>query len=254
MESRSSSGESANLEAFEPALFAASVADEIVYSIAEVLEEQDYCAVSLSGGSTPAAVYRALAHPGRLPMINWAKVKLFLGDERWVEPTSTNSNYRMISETLLSAVLPLGAQCFPVRTDLPSPAVGAKDYSDLVRREVNSSATGHPVFDIVLLGLGEDGHTASLFPLGPEVNDRSSVYLSSMQPSSEQPRVSMGLATITSAKRVMFLVKGKDKNDVLKKLLLERISLERMPAQIWRECSGRVRVFADSAAAQGLKI
>lgn len=248
-----------NLEVIESQAFAASVADELVVSINEALDQHESCSISLSGGSTPATVYRSLTTSQRAGQVDWKRIKLFLGDERWVSSDSSLSNFQMISETLFDKVSELGATIFAIDTKCESPQASAAKYSEVIRKEVGVNASGVPCFSLVLLGLGEDGHTASLFPGIAEVDNMKDLYLATEQPVTTlqagmaPSRVSMGPSLIIAAEKVMFLVTGQAKSEMLKRALTTELPVKEMPAQLWRKCSGHVHWFVDTAAARDLK-
>ena len=165
-----------NIEIVEVRSFAGVVADEIVATVSEVLEEKDFCSIALSGGGTPSNTYRALTRPPRVNQIDWKKVKLFWGDERWVDSSDNSSNYKMVNETLINSISIPSENIFPVPTTLSSPEEGASAYQKTLIKELSTDNKGTPIFDLLLLGVGEDGHIASLFP-GQEIslNSKQSV-------------------------------------------------------------------------------
>ena len=171
---------------------------------------------------------------------------MLLGDERWVPSEDPSSNARMLRETLM-AELPGSKACLhPVPTQLASPEQGVAAYADLLQQLCGDFP---PVLDVVLLGLGDDGHTASLFPgtAAPGVRDRSVT----LGEGKGLPRVSLTAPTLSAARRVVFLVSGAGKVQALQRLLDPQESPLRTPAKLVQPAS-EVLIFADQAAAAGV--
>ncbi len=190
------------------------------------LDQRDRCQIALSGGSTPSDTYRFLAQE-HLP---WDRVDVFLADERWVGINDDSSNARLIQETLLSSLPGSDAKFYPVQTtELPSPEASAADYEDLIR---NTCLGEPPIFDLILLGIGADGHTASLFPgtNSLHVIDRSAT----VSTGKGLDRITLTAPVLSSARKVFFLVSGKGKQEALKRLLDDSESSERTPAKLVR--------------------
>jgi 6-phosphogluconolactonase len=165
----------------------------------------------LAGGSTPRPVYRALAGRRDLP---WECVELFFGDERFVPPEHKDSNYRMARETLLAdGIAPRGV--FAIPTD-GTPQHAAEAYEEILRQQYGASMLepGVPLFDLVLLGLGEDGHTASLLPDQPVLNERIR-WVAAVPQGREEPRITLTYPALESSRRIVFLVTGAAKRDAL---------------------------------------
>lgn len=241
---------SANVEVVEPRLFESVIADEIVAVIQDVLEDNPFCAISLAGGSTPGGVYRALARPPRLDDVDWARVKLFMGDERWVSLEDTQSNYRMVKETMLSLLPSPGPKTFPVDTALKTPAASAEAYAQTLKAELAADSAGIPHIHLALLGIGGDGHTASLFPGSPLVHDRALVAGATKDPSGQTDRITLGASVLMSADKVFFIVKGDEKAEVVKRILEGAESADEAPAMLYAEARGEVTFFVDSGAAK----
>lgn len=240
---------SQSVEIVEPRVYIAVVADEIVASIRDAISDHGRCSIALSGGSTPGAIYRALSRPPSVNDVEWDKVDMYWGDERWVPLDHTSSNYRMTQETLLAHIPQPGPRIHHVRTDLESPEEGAKDYEEQIRKAEGAAAGEIPVFDIVLLGVGEDGHTASIFPKSPVIHEKSAKLCFAVEHPEGGYRVTMSPGLLFSARRVMFIVKGESKADIVSHILEGSASVEETPALLYREATGRVSWFLDSSAA-----
>jgi 6-phosphogluconolactonase len=204
-------------------------------------------AVVLAGGSTPEASYEVLArdYPGEL---DWGRVHVFFGDERTVPPDHEDSNYRMAHEALFSRV-PVGS-VHRMRGELP-PAEAAATYEEELRGFFGPE--GVPAFDLILLGLGEDGHTASLFPetSALDVTDRWVVANPVLR--LETTRLTLTVPAINAAKAVTFLVAGEDKAEALKEILEGGADPRAYPAKFVRLEGGDLTWMVDRAAASLLK-
>ena len=207
------------------------------------LDERDRAHIALSGGSTPAAAYRLLNRE-HLP---WSRVDVVLGDERWVPATDPASNARMLAETLLQADGP-GAQArfHPVPTELDSPEASAAAFEQHVRQLCPGDP---PSFDVMLLGLGDDGHTASLFPGTPATRERSKAVTIGAGKGME--RITLTAPVLSAARQVIVLVSGATKREALRRLLDPMESPERTPARLVQPRLP-VLVLADADAAAGL--
>jgi 6-phosphogluconolactonase len=218
-------------------------AERIAALLDLALDERDRAHVALSGGTTPAAAYRLL-NQEHLP---WNRVDVVLGDERWVSATDPASNARMLRETLLAEGGP-GAQArfHPVPTELPTPEASV----DAFERYVRDLCPGDPpVFDVMLLGLGDDGHTASLFPGTPATQERT--RLVTIGAGKGMERISLTAPVLSAARQVMFLVSGSGKGEALRRLLDPAEQAERTPAKLVQP-QAPVLVLADAEAAQAL--
>ncbi len=238
-----------NLEIVEAKDFAPVIADEIVLSIKESVEERGTCSVALAGGATPGAIYRLLARPPRVSDIPWDKVKIFWGDERFVSHEDNQSNFKMAQETFLSQVPVAGSSVFPVPTNLKDAAQAARAYHDTILKEL---APSNGFFDLVLLGMGEDGHTASLFPGAEPWDTTDHAYaLAATQPESGQARVSLSLSCLKAARKIIFIVKGDSKAEAIQRVLEKKPT--NLPAAHFVDLGERLTWFLDSAAAVKLK-
>ena len=197
-------------------------------------------AVVLAGGSTPKSAYELLADTYR-DDVDWSGVHVFFGDERSVPPDHEDSNYRMANEALLSRV-PVGS-VHRVRGELPPPEAAA-DYE----RELREFFGGPPVFDLVLLGIGEDGHTASLFPRTPalDVTDR----LAAANPVEKlgTTRVTLTVPAINASREVVFLVAGEGKAEALEEILESDADPHEYPAKLVKPAEGAAWMVDREAA------
>ncbi|KMM17795.1 6-phosphogluconolactonase [Synechococcus sp. GFB01] len=218
-------------------------AETIATSIDLALAERDRAQIALAGGGTPRATYARLGQE-HLP---WERVDVLLGDERWVPSDDPASNARLLRETLLAQGPARSARFHPVPTDLPTPADGARSYADLLRQLCSGET---PRLDLVLLGLGDDGHTASLFPGTPALAVREQPV--TVGEGKGLPRITLTAPVLSAARRVVFLVSGAGKRQALQRLLDPEESPERTPARL-AQPQGEIWIFADKAAAEALE-
>lgn len=196
--------------------------------------------LALSGGSTPRGCYR---HLGRLHQVPWHQVEIYQGDERFVPPDHPDSNYRLIRETLLKDIAPRAI--FAVPTD-GTPEEAARGYEDMLRQQYGASmlAPGQSLFDLQLLGIGEDGHTASLIPGQPVLQDRTN-WVAAVPHGRDEPRITLTYPALESSRLTLFLVSGAAKRDALSRA---RAGDPGIPAGRLRP-QGEVVWLADRAAA-----
>lgn len=190
-------------------------AEAMAGTIDEAVRTRGTCSIALSGGSTPRALYSLLASRfrGRIP---WAKVQVFWGDERYVPPEDPRSNYRMARETLLDRVPCPPANLHPMPTHFPSADVAARDYERTLRTHFHKA---WPEFDVLLLGIGDDGHTASLFPGSPALAERTRWVVAAQAPVEPHVRLTLTLPALTRAAAIHVLVAGATKAEALRHVL-----------------------------------
>ena len=205
------------------------------------LQKKDRIQISLCGGSTPSAAYKNLSNEN-LP---WNRVDVFLGDERWVDLNDQSSNALMIRNTLLSDS-PGSKACFHpvVTTELSDPEKSAEAYAQTLKTFCKSDP---PSFDLMLLGLGDDGHTASLFPYSSSL-DVSDSY-TTVGYGKGQHRITLTHTVLSSAKKIIFLISGSSKQKALKRLIDPSEDCYRTPAKFVKS-STEILVLADLPACE----
>ena len=219
------------------------ISNYLVDQINKILLEKERAQISLSGGSTPLLTYKILSKA----QIPWSRVDVFLGDERWVDPDSETSNTLMIKKSLLSSYPGSTAKFYPLpTTDYPSPEKSADAYSLLLKSKLKVD-NSLPVFDLVLLGLGDDGHTASLFPNSKSLSEANKIATTSE--GKGQQRVTLTYPVLSASKRIIFLISGKAKQKAIKRLLDEFEPVERTPAKLITS-KGQIIIFGDEEALQ----
>jgi 6-phosphogluconolactonase len=233
---------------------AAAAADMILQEIEAVLSRRERFSLVLSGGETPRETYGFLASGRRRTRADWSRVEFFWGDERCVPPEHPESNYALAWESLLSRVPHMPEKVH--RIEVEAGAEGAASgYEALLRGE--GLGAGHaPRLDLVLLGMGEDGHVASLFPGSSALEESERLVLPVSAPRPPVERVTLTLPAINAARQVFFLVQGAVKADSVACILgtpAERAAAD-LPASRVRPASARLTWLLDREAAAGLQI
>jgi len=226
-----------------PEALADAVARHIVACAADAISSSGRFTLALAGGSTPRAAYSRLASGDSRLQLDWQRTHVVWGDERCVPPDDPESNYRMAKETLLDWVPIPGDQIHRIRGEY-DPEQAAADYE----RELRSLGS----LDLVLLGLGEDGHTASLFPGQAAVHETERWVLAVPTPAGDMWRVTLTPAVLNLARNVTFIVSGAAKSLRLAQILEKPVDADRLPAQAIHPIQGRLTWMVDRAAAARL--
>ena len=241
----------------DPETLAAVAADFIVAAARKSILERERFTLVLTGGSTPEQTYRMLARPERASEVDWSRMFVFAGDERFVPETDSRSNFGMARRALLDHVPVPAENLFPIPTSCATPAEGARLYGELLGRFFNQAPDSTPVpgFDLLLLGLGDDGHVASLFPGKPAL-DLTDQWVTWSPPGTLPPpvdRVTLTMPVINAARSVLFLVSGEKKGAVVQRVLEGPPDYKRVPATGVRPNSGSLHWFIDEPAASKLR-
>jgi len=231
-------------------LFAAA-AEEVVHLANQTVAERGRFAIALSGGSTPKSLYNLLATNARTTL-PWDRMHFFWSDERHVPPTDPDSNYRMSNEAMLSKVPVPPGNVYRVPAENPDAAAAAAGYEATIRKFFQSQPGQFPKFDLILLGMGPDGHTASLFPGTAGLQEKSRLVIANWVEKLKTHRLTFTLPMINAARCVAFLVSGTDKATVLRAVLEENVPGEQYPAKRVQPTDGTLIWFLDRAAASGL--
>ena len=179
-------------------------------------------AAAVSGGSTPVRLFALLGSGLFRDKVDWHDVHIFMVDERFVPSSHKDSNYHILHENLLSKIPIPGDNVHPVKTDEVSPQISAKKYEEEIKKFFGLSKGSLPEFDIIFLGIGEDGHTASLFPGSNVLEEKERLAVPVMTRKTGHYRITLTLPVINNAENVIFLVGGRDKAEVTKKVLEDR--------------------------------
>jgi len=237
------------LKVSDPQQLFSIAAQEFCKRTEEAVARSGHMTVALAGGSTPRGLYGLLASDPYRSMIDWAKVHVYWGDERHVSPDHQDSNYRMAHESLLSHVPAIPSQIHRMQGEFSKASDAADAYEDLLRNEFSPLPGEAPAFDLILLGMGPDGHTASLFP-GTEVVHESARWVAAPWVEKFQThRVTLTPVVLNQARHVMFLVSGKDKSNALQAVLEGPPQPEQYPSQVINPLSGELLWLVDEQAA-----
>lgn len=229
----------------------AAVAERWIALSAAAIGARGLFHVALSGGSTPKSLYRLLAEPTYRSRIDWSRTRLYFGDERAVPPDHVDSNFRMVQETLLAHVPQAADQTVPMTADPASIAADAARYAATLRERIPPDAAGMPVFDLVLLGMGPDGHTCSLFPDTPILQERNQPVAAVWIERLHSWRLSLTLPVLDAARQLLFLVAGRDKSAMLHRICHAPQPATPVPVERIRP-RGEVEWHLDRAAAAAL--
>ncbi len=230
-----------------------AAAGEFVRCATEALAARGRFTVALSGGSTPQHLYQLLAAPPFRTGVDWKRVEVFWGDERCVPPDHRDSNYRMAREAMLDRLpIPLN-QIHRIEAERPDRAAAARDYQAGLARVFGIDPTGEPPgLDLVLLGMGPDGHTASLFPGTTALNETQKWVVANYVPRFATDRITLTVPILNRARQVLFLVAGTDKAERLAEVLEGPHDPTRLPSQLIQPSVGKLLWFVDRAAAARL--
>jgi 6-phosphogluconolactonase len=228
-------------------------AERVVAQASQTIAHRGRFLLALSGGSTPRPLYELLASRPFATRIDWPRVHVFWGDERCVPPDHPESNYRLAREVLLDHVPLLPANVHRIRGE-DEPERAADAYEELLGNFFGTRAISPTVsFDLVLLGMGADGHTASLFPGSAAVRETRRWVVASPGPQPGSWRVSLTPVLLNAAENVTFLVSGADKAERLKEVL-EDGQADLLPAQLIRPTHGALHWMIDEAAAAAARL
>jgi 6-phosphogluconolactonase len=231
-----------------PADLFRTAATEFAALASKAVQSSGRFSVALSGGSTPKSLYTLLAS-GSIPNIAWDKIFFFFGDERFVPPDHAESNYRMASETGLFSKVP-NQHVFRVHSEEKDADTAAVDYEQSLRKFFGVQPGEFPRFDLLLLGLGPDGHTASLFPGTTALQENRRLVVANWVDKFESYRITFTLPVLNAAACAMFLASGRDKANIVHEAL-ENQNAD-LPSQKVRPANGRLLWLLDEAAASGL--
>lgn len=228
--------------------FHTACADFFIKRVQIAIAAQGYCSVALCGGNTPKPIYQLLAQPEYASQIRWDKVFIFWGDERWVPHDHIDSNYRMACELWLNQVPIPPDHIYPIPYEQTAEA-SAASYGLTLRTFFNNRS---PRLDLVLLGLGEDGHTASLFPHTSALHEKNAWTSTVFVPKLNSNRTTLTATFINQSVHVTFWVEGQKKAATLKQVLEGPYSPDMLPAQLICPQSGQLWWLLDGAVAQNL--
>ena len=232
---------------------AAAAAELFQAAVAAAVAARGVARVAISGGSTPKTMFALLADPAKpfAGSIPWQALHVYWVDERCVGPEDAESNYRMTREALLAKVPLPASQVYRMEGEL-DPEEAASRYETVLRNSMKLEGAESPAFDLLLLGMGDDGHTASLFPHTAALEEIVRLVVANHVPQKETWRITLTAPVINQAKQVAFLIEGGAKAKVLAEVLTGPHDPERLPSQLVRPASGQLAFLLDQAAAAGL--
>jgi 6-phosphogluconolactonase len=225
-------------------------AQQFVRLARHAIEASGRFTVALSGGTTPRTLYARLAAPDVAQQIDWSRIHLFWGDERCVDPDHSDSNYRMVRESLL-AHISIPPENVHRMAGEKNPQTAVAEYEAELRRVIQLTGGALPRFDLIFLGLGEDGHTASLFPSSDALNDAEHLVAPVYVERLKGHRLTLTLPVLNEGAEVVFLIAGSSKAEIVKKLLSEHTNVASYPAARVQPRNGNLTwmITADAAPA-----
>jgi 6-phosphogluconolactonase len=230
-------------------------ADEFLKASSEAVAKNGVFNVAFAGGSTPKALYSMLADDlAYRANLEWDKMRVFFGDERHVPPDHSDSNFRMVSEALFSKGLLKPEQIARIKGEYPDPEKAALEYEQVLRARFQLKDGEYPRLDLVLLGMGDEGHTLSLFPGTKALHPDARIVVHNWVGKFYTERITITAETANHANRIMFLITRADKAPALKAVLEGPYEPEQLPAQLIQPKSGNALWLIDRDAAKMLTV
>lgn len=227
------------------------VADWMVEYICKTLSKKERFSVALTGGSTPKKLYEILAGDEYKNKIDWSRANVFIGDERFVPFDDERSNAKMIQLTLLDKVAVNNAHVHFMQTENMSPETAANAYEEILQYYFNKTIN-QSTFDLVLLGMGDDAHTLSLFPGQTKtINEQTKWCTHLWLQQQNMHRITLTAPIVNASKRIAFLISGKSKSSALNSVLHQTYNPQKFPSQIIKPANGELHFFVDEAAMNG---
>ena len=234
----------------DSAALARRAAEQLVEIAEQAVTKRGRARIAISGGSTPKAAFQLLADPGQpfFKRMQWNKLDLYWVDERTVPPDHPESNYRMTRESMLDRVPLKPEQVHRMEGEL-EPEVAASRYESLLRNTFRLEGAETPRFDLVQLGMGDDGHTASLFPHTEAIHEMGRLVTANQVPQKDTWRITLTWPVINQASSVFFLIGGKNKAELVKEVFTGPRDPERLPSQLIWPSGGILTLILDRDAA-----
>ena len=218
--------------------------ERVINEIGQAIQERGLCNMALAGGNTPREIYSTLADDPYRDRVDWDRLHLFWGDERMVPPEHEDSNFRMVKETLLDHVRIPDGNVHRIRGEV-APEQAAQEYAELLHNHFKPDSL---CFDIILLGIGEDGHIASLFP-GTEAVEECKLYtVAVFVPRLDTWRVTLTFPVLNAAKDILFLAAGKSKSEIVQRIISIKEPAKEFPASMVNPENGTLHWMLDSEA------
>lgn len=220
----------------------------------KAIKENGRFSVALAGGSTPKSLYRLLTSEKYVNRIEWKKVFFFFGDERNVLPEDEESNFKMAKENLLAPLNVSEQNVFRWQTEMQNAEQTSKNYAETLRAFFDLKENEFPRFNLILLGMGEDAHTASLFPFTEALDEKEKIAVSNCVEKLNANRLTLTFPAINNAENIIFLISGASKAEALKNVLEGARELKKFPSQAVDPVNGELFFLADNQAAQLLRV
>ncbi|MGC1417311.1 MAG: 6-phosphogluconolactonase [Candidatus Acidiferrum sp.] len=231
------------------AAIARRAADKLVEIAGNAVRQKGSFELVLSGGSTPKTLYGLLVNePALRSQMPWDKMHLFFGDERHVKPDDTQSNFRMALETLISKSPLKPEQISRIKGEYPEAEDAAKEYEQQIRSHFKLAEGQFPRFDLVLLGMGSEGHTASIFPGTKALHENRRIVVHNWVGKVLMDRITLTAPAINNAAHILFMVTGADKAPALTAVLERFYEPDQLPAQLIQPLNGSLLWLVDTAA------
>ncbi len=231
-----------------PELAAGKAAETFKSILSEAVAKRGICRLALSGGTTPRSMYHTLADHVVIDHAPWSQVEVYFGDERDVPQDDVDSNFGMAQRTLLDNAPVVWSQVYAMRADAGDIDAAAREYEETIRRNVPAGPNGIPQFDLIMLGLGGDGHVASLFPHTDSLEEAQRLVVSCHVPVLGRSRMTFTFPLINAARNILLLVTGDDKAEVVQRVF--EAGDTTLPAARVAPQHGTVHVVLDTAAAR----
>lgn len=223
--------------------------------VGQAMNARGSARVALSGGSTPKALFTALTNPASARTVRWSQVEFYFGDERCVPPEHPESNFGLANQALFKPLNIVSSQIVRIEGERARPEETARDYEGQIRQRFSVSPPAVPKFDLILLGLGDDGHTASLFPDTPALQEGRRLVVPNQAPRGVRDRITFTVTLINQADTILFIVSGGGKAEAVRAVLEDKDQRpDRFPARLIRPVSGRAVWFLDQEAASKLRL
>ncbi|MEO8763776.1 MAG: 6-phosphogluconolactonase [Ginsengibacter sp.] len=228
---------------------ASELANWIAELIQSTLQNQEFFTLALSGGETPKALFKELASPGFKEKINWKRVEIFWGDERAVPPGDNRNNAKAAYDLFIDHIDIPAEQVHIIRTDI-EPIFAAKAYEKILHTFFDNTKKS---FDLVLLGIGDDGHTLSIFPGSALLEDTEKNWVNAVYQQDQQMyRITLTPAIVNCSSNIAFMVEGSGKAKILKEVIEGAYTPSILPAQLIRPENGELHWFLDTESAKEL--
>jgi len=231
------------------AAIAQRAAQQLLQAAADAVRERGSFTAALAGGSTPKTLYSLLANdPALRSQVPWDKIHLFFGDERHVGPGHPDSNFRMATEAMLSKAPLKAEQVTRIKGEYPDAEQAAQEYEQALRTYFQLKDGEYPRFDLLLAGMGNEGHTLSLFPGTKALHPGARVVVRNWVGKLYTERITLTAPAASNAARIIFMVTGADKAPALKAVLEGPYEPEQLPAQLLQPKNGKLLWLVDAAA------